>query len=254
VSLERDSGVILRTRLLTETSLIVHWLTATHGRIATVAKGARRPHSPFRGKLDLFFQADFSFQRSRRSDLHTLREVVVTETHPVLRIHIAHLRLAAYGVKLVEIATETETAVPAYHGLLCDLLATLAHQLPTPHLLFAFELKVLAESGLQPDLASSPLSAGARRVAQTLADGPFEEVARLKPSPVQTREIDRFLGRFIAQNLERVPKGRAEAVACGAGETTSADSKERLETGATAGDSPIAGTDPLVIAPGEPPP
>jgi len=70
---ERATGLILRLRPLTETSLIVNWLTAEGGRIATVAKGARRPKSPFRGKLDLFYEADFSLLRSRRSDLHILR-------------------------------------------------------------------------------------------------------------------------------------------------------------------------------------
>ena len=45
--IESATGMILRTRPLTETSLIVHWLTPDFGRIATVAKGARRPKSPF---------------------------------------------------------------------------------------------------------------------------------------------------------------------------------------------------------------
>jgi DNA repair protein RecO (recombination protein O) len=64
---ERASGIILRTRPLTDTSLIVHWLTPELGRIATVAKGARKPKSSFYGKLDLFFEADLSFARSQRS-------------------------------------------------------------------------------------------------------------------------------------------------------------------------------------------
>ena len=85
---ESASGIILRTRLLTETSLIVHWLTAKSGRIATVAKGARRAKSPFLGKLDLFYEADFSFGRSRRSDLHILREVILRETHGAIRTDI----------------------------------------------------------------------------------------------------------------------------------------------------------------------
>ena len=70
---ERSQGIILRIRPLTESSLIVHWLAPESGRLSTVAKGAKRPKSPFRGKLDLFFAAEFSFHRSRRSDLHTLR-------------------------------------------------------------------------------------------------------------------------------------------------------------------------------------
>src|SRR5207302_4043038 len=79
--IESATGLILRTRPLTETSLIIHWLTPDLGRIATVAKGARRPKSPFRGKLDLFYLADFSFSRSRRSELHNLREVNLRELH-----------------------------------------------------------------------------------------------------------------------------------------------------------------------------
>ena len=89
--IESASGLILRTRRLTETSLIVHWLTPNLGRLATVAKGAFRPKSPFRGKLDLFYLADFSFVRSRRSDLHTLREVSIRETYPAIRRELGRL-------------------------------------------------------------------------------------------------------------------------------------------------------------------
>ena len=49
MNVERATGLVLRTRPLTETSLIVLWLTREAGRLATVAKGARRPKSPFRG-------------------------------------------------------------------------------------------------------------------------------------------------------------------------------------------------------------
>jgi DNA repair protein RecO (recombination protein O) len=76
---ERAIGLVLRVYPLTESSLIVHWLTQGQGRIATVAKGARRPKSTLRGKLDLFFLAEFLFSRSRRSELHTLKEVKLIE-------------------------------------------------------------------------------------------------------------------------------------------------------------------------------
>src|SRR5690349_13920318 len=122
---ETATGLILRTRPLTETSLIVHWLTKECGRISTVAKGARRPKSPFRGKLDLFYLADFSFSRSRRSDLHTLREVGLLETHNHIRQQLTALRQACYGVALIEQATESDTPIPAalelFLGFICAL-------------------------------------------------------------------------------------------------------------------------------------
>src|SRR5258708_15615839 len=99
---ETALGLVLRTRPLTETSLIVHWLTADLGRLATVAKGARGPKSTFRGKLDLFYLADFSFSRSRTSDLHNLREVSLRKTHEFLRQEMAYLQQAAYCANLIE--------------------------------------------------------------------------------------------------------------------------------------------------------
>src|SRR6476620_4885880 len=94
--IETSTGIVLRTRPLSDTSLIVQWLTPTLGRISTVAKGARRPQSPFRGKLDLFYLADFSFARSRRSELHTLREVSVRDTRKAIRQDYQLLQQASY--------------------------------------------------------------------------------------------------------------------------------------------------------------
>src|SRR5580700_11628958 len=109
---ETGTGLILRTRPLTDTSLIIHWLTPDFGRMATVAKGARRPKSPFAGKLDLFYLAEFSFQRSRRSELHQLREVSLKETHAAIREELEYLQQASYCTALVEPTTEMETPLP----------------------------------------------------------------------------------------------------------------------------------------------
>src|SRR5690348_2596575 len=144
---ETATGLVLRTRPLTETSLIVEWLTKDLGRLSTVAKGARRPQSGFRGKLDLFYLADFSFARSRRSELHTLREVRLVNTHKALRENLAYLQQAAYCAKLVEQCTETETPLTDVFQLLKGLLEHLPCQPAQPRSVFAFELKLLEELG-----------------------------------------------------------------------------------------------------------
>src|ERR1700760_1575719 len=128
--IESASGIILRTRPLTETSLIIHWLTAGLGRIATVAKGARRPQSPFAGKLDLFYLADFSFSRSRSSDLHNLREAKLHETHSAIREDLHKLQQAAYAAAMVEQATETETPLPEIFALVRTFLGALCKHNP----------------------------------------------------------------------------------------------------------------------------
>jgi DNA repair protein RecO (recombination protein O) len=212
---ETTTGLILRLRLLTESSLIVHWLTPDVGRLATVAKGARRPKSPFRGKLDLFYLADFSFSRSRRSELHTLSEVRLRETHSALRQELGHLRQASYCAELVELSTETEAPLGTVFDLMLGFLAHLLKRPPQPGTIFAFELKLLKELGLDPLQAETGLTSGARQLVTGLAQGDWELVQRLRPSSTQADEIQRFLGRFLAFHLGRVPKGRAAALETG---------------------------------------
>lgn len=209
---ERTVGLIVRTRLLTETSLIVHWITPDQGRLATVAKGARRPNSPFRGKLDLFYTAEFSFQRSRRSDLHTLREVSLCETRICLRQEYARLRQAAYGALLVEQVTETDTPIPAIYDLLVELLDCLNANSARTQYLLAFELKLLAEVGQKPDLTASPLSPLAQEWAQRLLTDDLLVAGQAAPPPKAVLDLQQFLHRFLVYHLDHVPRGRAEAL------------------------------------------
>ena len=52
--------------------------------------------------FDLCYECDFSFTRSRRSELHTLREVVLRQTHEPLRRELGWLQQAAYAAALIE--------------------------------------------------------------------------------------------------------------------------------------------------------
>lgn len=210
--IESATGLILRVRPLTETSLIVHWLTAEQGRVATVAKGARRPKSSFRGKLDLGYEADFSFQRSNRSELHPLREVSLRESHPALRTELGYLQQAAYCTALVEQTTETETPLPVVYELMKGLLHHLPEQPPQPLTIFAFEMKLLQELGQLPDLAESKLTAGTQKILTGLEEKDWPALLRLKLSPPQVQEMEQFLHGFLIYHLERIPKGRTAAI------------------------------------------
>ncbi len=210
--IESAAGLVLRTRPLTETSLIVHWLTPSLGRLATVAKGARRPKSPFRGKLDLFYRADFSFNRSRRSELHTLREVSLRETHRGLREDLGLLQQASYCTALVEQATEAETPLPHVFDLMLGLLQHLTAHPPQPQTVFAFELKLLTELGLKPDLDKSKLNPGTRQLVRVLVGDDWPVVARLRATAAQEVELGHFLHGFLIYHLGRMPKGRNAAM------------------------------------------
>ena len=209
---ETCQGLVLRMRPLTETSLIIHWFTEELGRLTTVAKGARRMKSPFRGKVDLYYLAEFSFARSRRSDLHTLREVKLIETHEGLRLNLEYLRQAAYCATLLEQNTEPENAMPGLFRAFAAFLRWLPLQPPGPIAVLAWEMKFLGEAGLKPRLAESRLTGGTRQFLERLAGASWEEMARLRPSSSQMREMEQFLHGFLIYHLGRLPPGRGEAL------------------------------------------
>jgi DNA repair protein RecO (recombination protein O) len=209
---ETATGLVLRTRPLTETSLIVHWLTKDLGRLTTVAKGASRPQSAFRGKLDLFYLADFSFDRSRRSELHTLREVNPIETHKFLRKELTYLQQAAYCAALVEQTTETETPLLGVFELLKGLLSHLPQQPAQTRTIFAFELRLLDELGLDPDLKSVGLKPETKELIKSLKEGSWADVTKLKATKSQAAELSQFLHGFLVFHLGRIPNGRAAAL------------------------------------------
>ncbi len=211
--IESATGLILRTRPLTETSLIIHWLTPELGRIATVAKGARRAKSPFAGKLDLFYKADFSFSRNRRSDLHNLREVSVREMHGAIRQELFKLQQAAYATAFVEQATETETPLPAVYKILNEFLGLLCREKNTPQIVLALELKLLHELGLEPNLTDTNLTAGTKKIAGILTQDDWARGLRLKLTEAQLAELRQFLLGFLFIHLGRLPKGRVTALA-----------------------------------------
>ncbi|HWF17873.1 MAG TPA: DNA repair protein RecO [Verrucomicrobiae bacterium] len=205
---ENSIGLILRTRPLTDTSLIVHWLTPEFGRLATVAKGARRPKSPFAGKLDLFYLADFSFQPSRRSELHQLREVSLRETHAAIRKELEYLQQASYCCALIEQTTEMETPLPEIFSLMTGFLTNLPRYAPQPQTLFAFEIKLLSELGLQPDFEKDKIGPDLKQILRALLVSDWDALARLKLSSAQVTGLRRFLHGFMIYHLGKVPMAR----------------------------------------------
>src|SRR6266550_2387503 len=116
--MESTEAILLRKRKFSDTSLIVSWCTELIGCVQTIAKGARRPKSPFAGKLDLFFEAEISIVRSRKTDLHTLAEVVLKNPFAGIRSNYLRTQTAAYFVELIEICTERDHHEPELFSLL----------------------------------------------------------------------------------------------------------------------------------------
>lgn len=172
-------ATLIRLVRLGDTSWIVHWSTQEHGLIRTVAKAARRPSSPFAGRLDLFHAVDMVFQRARRGDLHSLREVSVVRRRDGLRQGYPSLLLAGYCCRLFESAVEPEHSEPMLHDLLNRALDHLATEGPSLRAMRHFERELARLLGIAQD--GVPAEASLRRHLGRLPESRDELSAMLTP-------------------------------------------------------------------------
>ena len=128
--------------------MIVSWCTESLGCIQTVAKGARRPKSPFAGKLDLFFEADIAIAPSRKSNLHTLTEVALRNPFAGIRQNYLRTQTAAYFVELIEVCTERDHHEPELFSLLRRAFGYLDKSEPNLRAVSHFEAELARITGV----------------------------------------------------------------------------------------------------------
>jgi DNA repair protein RecO (recombination protein O) len=153
-------AILLRKRKFSDTSLIVSWCTESLGCIQTMARGARRAKSPFAGKLDLFFETEIQIARSRKSDLHTLTEVVLRNPFSGIRKTYLRTQAAAYFVELIELCTERDHCEPKLFELLRRAFGFLDANDPDDRSVRHFETEVARITGVhREDNKMNPASA-----------------------------------------------------------------------------------------------
>ncbi len=156
--METTRAILLRKTRLGDTSLILTWLTSDHGKIKTVAKGSLRPKNPFAGMLDLFFDCEITYARSKKTELHNLRETRLRHTRDGIRNDYPRLALASYFIELIEHSTEHDHPAPELHDLLARALDHLDQKPATRRALLHFEKELtrhlgIAQPGVTPIIA-----------------------------------------------------------------------------------------------------
>ncbi len=204
MDLPRTEGIVLRMQPVTETSLIVTWFTREAGKLKTLAKGARRPKNPMRGKIDLFYRDEIVFQRSRRSDLHLLYDCYLDEPRAKLRDSMERVAAASYVCELVDLATEVEDAHPEVFDLLDSVLDALTSRVGAVVLIW-FELQLLNVTGWKPKWEKAT---GAPKVLSSLAGTTLVGAQRVRLTAAQVGEAREALWRFWDAELGRQPRSR----------------------------------------------
>lgn len=146
----RDDAIALRMYPFGNTSRVVVWLSATHGKMATMVKGSQRDRSPFLGQYDLFYTCELLFYAREHRNLHILKECFPLEIRPAFRTDWRACAAASYAAGVLDRVLPIGSAPASLFALLSDTLDRLAIRTPGPAFLVHFELLLLHELGLAP--------------------------------------------------------------------------------------------------------
>jgi DNA repair protein RecO (recombination protein O) len=214
---DHEAGYVLHTYAYKETSLVVEAFTRRRGRVALLARGARRPRSALRGVLLAFHPLRFSW-----SGATELANLVDAEWAGALAPLAGRgLMCGFYLNELILRLLPREDAHEALFDAYASALARLSEGADVAPVLRAFEKRMLAELGYAP-LLEREASSGARidperRYAYEPDRGPVPAVnggvqvsgrtlldlAADDYSRAQTRDEARLLMRtLIAQRLQ----------------------------------------------------
>ncbi len=143
-------GFVLHSSYYKETSLIVDLFTREHGRVALVAKGAKRPHSKLRGVLQTF--QPLSVGWSGRSELRTL--TAAEWVGGMAPLEKSALLCGFYLNELLLKLLAREDPHPALFDHYMTTLHELSQTESIPIALRKFELALLKETGVGGDLST----------------------------------------------------------------------------------------------------
>jgi DNA repair protein RecO (recombination protein O) len=148
--LHHQPGFVLHSYPHKETSLILDVFTRECGRVALVAKGAKRPLSKLRGVLQTFQPLALSW--SGRSEIRTLTAAVWVGG--LLPLERGALLCGFYLNELLIKLLARDDPHPALFDRYVVALNQLAHAEPAPIVLRQFERALLKETGVMGDVTT----------------------------------------------------------------------------------------------------
>jgi DNA repair protein RecO (recombination protein O) len=150
----KTSGVVLRLDPFSRTSQIVTWLTPTHGRVVTLAKGAKRRRNDFLGGYDLYYTCEVLFYLGNRRSVHLLKECSPILTRDRFRTDWRACAVASYFCDMLNRTAVSEPSQAALFDLADRTLTLLSREGASAESVLWFELALCSLLGLSPKLAS----------------------------------------------------------------------------------------------------
>lgn len=158
--LTKDLAICIRAIDYSETSQIVSFFTRAAGKIDAIAKGSKRPKSPFDGPIEVLSHGNIVFVDSGGEKLATLTEFQQQPTLINLRNNLFMLYACLFAAELMNNLTHDYDPHPELFDGFLEFLHNANEQDSTSDqqrdilaLLILFQLTLLREIGLQPILS-----------------------------------------------------------------------------------------------------
>lgn len=145
-------AVVLRTLDYGESDRIVTFYTADFGKVAGIAKGARRSARRFVNTLEPFSCSQILFSRKGHDALALIDACDIVNHHPLIREDLGKTLIASSMVELIDQFTMDGRENARLFTMLQDFLALLDVGKSREGLLHVFALKLLMLTGYEPVL------------------------------------------------------------------------------------------------------
>lgn len=154
---KKSEAIILRTRDLGESDLIVTSFSSLYGSLRGVAKGARKSFKRFVNSLNIFSLVDLEFRDRRTGDLVWLDSCELIDGFPGIRSDYNLLSNASYMIEMTEILFPLNVPSPEMFQLLRSALGSISNRRDTEETVILFQARAMKIGGFGIYLAKCSL-------------------------------------------------------------------------------------------------
>ena len=151
MTIQKTEALVLKSAKFRDTSLITTFLTADFGKIKALSKGVRKERSLVLSHYEPFSHVQIVFYEKTKSDIHFLSECTLLYFFSKIRSDFEKISWASYLTEVAEAVLPVHEKNCVLFRLLLDVLHAMEKG-PPSHLACIFEVKLLADSGVFPNL------------------------------------------------------------------------------------------------------
>jgi DNA repair protein RecO (recombination protein O) len=231
----RVEAIVLRHADMGEADRLITLYSREHGKLRSVAKGARRIKSRKAGHLEPFTRVALMLARGR--DLWIITQVETVDAYLPISADLGRMANAMYVLELLDRFTYDEGENRSLYTLLVDTLSRLSAGQDAFVVLRFFEIRLLELLGFRPELfhcvkcrneilaqdqffsasqggvlcptcgvgaaGAIPLSMTSLKYLRHIQRSSFSEALRVHPTPQVCSEMETLLQAYICFVLER---------------------------------------------------